>query len=392
MNGRRIENTSRHCSMTERFDYRTDGHTVPVIPYDTFEAATMFLATGRARKEVLPLIGLSVTEWEGLQEAYRWFPAALGDYYRKDYFRGLDDAKILRLVLPPRWTVKEGDERDLHTTWHIRESARRNPYIGPFKDCGWPYTFIAAHPEATLCCYTHDGKTVFFMGEPLVNRMGEQINVDAASFKAVGGRWLYDRYHVYGQGLYGANRTPYWYVVEEADAATFEALNFRYARDRNSAYYITGKTIRTKSPDAFEIVPGLRLNYREGTRDPIYDGSVIARDREAVYFYGARLKKAKPKNFRVLGHGYATDGMTVWFLDHKKVVEMADPETFTVPGPGEPYVQGRPSGHCVTDRHRPYVDGKPCNPLEWIDDWRPFFEARSDIKGWWWHTLAGKDQ
>lgn len=374
--------------MTERFNYPAGDNGVPGIPYDTFEAANLFLATGRMREEVLPLIGLSAVEWEKLREAYRWFPYAFGVRYRSDYFDKLDDAGIYRLVLPPRWRVKEDDEPELRATWHIREAVRQNPYIGPFKDCGWPYAFIAAHAEATLCCYTHDGKTVYFDGKPLTDRKGEPIKVDAASFKAVGGRWLYDEHHVYGEGQYGANRTSHWYIVEEADAATFEALNLRYARDRNRAYYITGKAIRTKSPEAFEIVPELRLNYRDGTRDPLHDGSVIARDREAVYFYGARLRNAKPENFRVLGHGYATDGTTVWYLDQKKVVEGADAETFTVPGPGELYVSGRSSGAAVTDRNRPYVYGEPCAPQEWVEDWRQFFEAKPDLHGWWWHQFA----
>ena len=374
--------------MTERFDYPAGDGVVPVIPYDTFEAANLFLATGRTREEVLPLIGLNAVEWERLRESYRWFPYSLGERYRHDYFAGLDDAEIYRLVLPPRWRVQEGDEPELRATWHIREAVRRNPYIGPFKDCGWPFTFIAAHAEATLCCYTHDGEKIYFKGDPLTDRKGEPIEADAASFKAVGGRWLYDKHHVYGEGQYGANRTSYWYIVDDADAATFEALNLRYARDKHRAYYITGKTIRTKSPEVFEIVPELRLNYRDGTRDPLHEGSVIARDREAVYFYGARLRKARPENFKVLGHGYATDGTTVWYLDHKKVIEGADAETFTVPGPGEPYVSGRSSGAGVTDRNRPYVYGEPCAPQEWVEDWRQFFEAKPDLHGWWWHQFA----
>ncbi len=374
--------------MTERFDYQAGDKLVSVIPYDTFEAAHLFLATGRTAEEVLALIGLSPAEWERLRETYRWFPTALGDRCRRDYFAGFDDAGICRLVLPPRWRLKEGDAPDLRATWPIREAVRRNPYIGPFEDCGWPYAFIAAHPEATLCCYTHDQETVYFDGRPLTDRKGERIDVDAPSFKAIGGRWLRDRHHVYGQGRYGANQIFYWYVVDDADAATFEALNLRYARDRSRAYYITGKTIRTKSPEAFEIVPELRLNYRDGTRDPLHDVSVIARDQEAVYVYGARLKGAKPKDFRVLGHGYATDGETVWFLEEKTVIPGADGATFTVPGPGEPHIPGRSGGSSVTDRHRPYVYGQPCDPEDWVEDWRPFFEARSDLDGWWWHRLV----
>jgi hypothetical protein len=63
--------------MSERFDYLTGNGVVPVIPYDTFEAANLFLAAGRAREEVLPLIGLSGAEWEKLRETYRRFPTPL---------------------------------------------------------------------------------------------------------------------------------------------------------------------------------------------------------------------------------------------------------------------------------------------------------------------------
>ncbi|MCH5770595.1 DKNYY domain-containing protein, partial [Salmonella enterica] len=79
------------------------------------------------------------------------------------------------------------------------------------------------------------------------DKQGNPLDVDAESFQAFGGRWLHDRHRVYGEGEYGAQRRTYWYEVEDADIATFEALNLRYARDRERAYYITGKTIRTKS-------------------------------------------------------------------------------------------------------------------------------------------------
>jgi hypothetical protein len=376
--------------MTERSDYQTGNGTVAVIPYDTFEAANLFITTGRTPQEVLPLIGLSASEWDRLYETYQGFPTGDGERQRQQYFGGLDDAGICWLVLPPRWWLKEGDEPDLQSTWHIREAVRRNPRIGPFKNCPWSCTFIAEHPVAAPWSYTHDGARVYYNGKPLTNRKGEAIEVDAASFKAVGGRWLHDRHHVYGQGEYGANGTPYWYVVKDADAANFEALNLRYARDGKQAYYITRKTIRTKSPEAFEIVPRLKLNYRDGIREPMHDESILARDREAVYFYGTRLKYAKPQGFRDLGHGYATDGATVWFLDRKLIVADADAATFIVPGPGEPHVAGPHSSHAVTDRYRPYIDGEPCDPLEAVQAWRPFFEARTDLEDWWWHKIVNK--
>ncbi|MCE6076902.1 hypothetical protein FS799_18770 [Agrobacterium vitis] len=374
-------------AVTERYNYQAGSTTVPVIPYDTFEAANLFLATGRSTKEVLPELGLTNAEWDMLHEVYRWFPYSLGEDSRRRYFNGLDDASICQLVLPPRWKPTDGAEPDLRSTEFVREAVRLNPRIGPFADCDWPMTWIAAHPEATLCSYTHDNHTVFFKGKPLTDRKGAPINVDVMSLRTIGGRWLYDKDHVYGQGQYGANSTFYWFKVDGADAKTFVALNLLYARDKNQAYYITGKTIRTRSPDAFSIVPHVRLNYRDTTCDFLHDNSVVARDREAIYFYGARLRGAKPDGFRELGHGYAKNHEKVWYLEEKKIIEGADAKTFTVPGPGDPDVKGLTSGHFVTDRNRPYVRGEPRNPVEWFEAWRPFFEARSDIEDWWWHKL-----
>ncbi len=80
--------------MAERSDYQAGARSIPVIPYDTFEAANLFLATGRSPREVLARIGLEAAEWERLRKAYRWFPYALGEDDRRAYFDGLDDAAI----------------------------------------------------------------------------------------------------------------------------------------------------------------------------------------------------------------------------------------------------------------------------------------------------------
>lgn len=378
--------------MSERQDIEVDGKAVSIIPYDAFEAANLFLATGRSEAEVLPRIGLNPEEWARLRAAYRAMPYGFGDTSRQIYF-GRKDAEIVPLVFPPRWRVPEGAEIDLRSAWHIREAVRRNPFIGPFADCGWPYCFIAAHPEATMCCYTHDGETVFFDGKPLINRQGERLAVDAASFESTEGRWLRDRERVFGQGQFGSRPTFYWYPIDGVDRPSFQALNLRYARDANRAYYITNKTIRTKSPDAFEVLPKLRLNYRDCTCDVMHAESRFARDREAVYFYGARLRGAKPAAFRDLGHGYATDGEKVWFIDDaKKLIEGADAATFVVPGPGEPHVSGPVSGHAVSDRFRTYLYGDPVDPAASFEAWRPFFEARPDLRGWWWHEIAERER
>lgn len=89
--------------MAKRFDYQAGENSIPAIPYDdTFEAANLFLATGRMEGEVLPLIGLSATERQRLREIYRWFPNGGFESQGRAYFTDLDDAGILRLVFLPR--------------------------------------------------------------------------------------------------------------------------------------------------------------------------------------------------------------------------------------------------------------------------------------------------
>lgn len=376
--------------MIERIEIAVGATSVPVIPYDSYVAATLFLATGRTAGEVLPLLGLTSDEWKRLGRAYNEFAVDGASLWTELYFPGLSEAEIYQLIAPPRWKPPVTATPDLRDTRRILNAVRRAPHIGPFAHCDWPMTWIAAHPVAKLLSYTHDGSTVYFGGKPLADRKGVPLEVDVESFAVVDGRWLRDANRIYGQG---EGRTTYWYVVEGADYESFEALNLRYARDKAQAYYITGKTIRTKSPEAFEIVPELRLNYRDITRQLIYDHSYFARDRNGVYFYGDRLRGARPEAFRDLGHDYVTDGRNVWYLaSGKKQIEGADAASFIVPGPEDRRIPMRDSSIPVTDRFRPYRDGAPCDPALCFDDWRPFFESRTDLAGWWWHEIERKDR
>lgn len=65
-------------------------------------------------------------------------------------------------------------------------------------------------------------------------------------------------------------------------------------------------------------MPEIRLNYRDGTRDELHDISHIARDREAVYFYGTRLKGARPENFRDLATAMRPPARPYGFLTRKR--------------------------------------------------------------------------
>lgn len=376
----------------ERIDARAGDRIVPLIPYDVFTAAETFLNAGRTPDEVLPLVGVSTDEWEALRAAYQWFHSHLGDFDKQRYIEPLTQDEVARAILGPRWTIPEtgGQPLSLRVVEPIREATLRKPHVGAFQNAPWTAVYVATHPEASLRHYLHDGETVYFAGRPLETRAGEPLGADAATFECVGGRWLKDARRVYGQGeIRGGRARFYWYEIEGSDAATFEALNLRYAKDKNQAYYITGKTIRTRSPEAFEIVPERRLNYRDLVCEPLPEISHIAQDREKVYFYGAALRGAKPGRFLDLGHGYLTDGESVWFEETKGRLDGVDAASFTVPGPGEPHVAGSAGGHAVTDRVRPYERGAPQDPTKAFEAWREFFEFRSDLDGWWWHKARG---
>ena len=360
----------------------------PLLPYDVYAAAEFFLQTGRSEQQVVARLGMSALDWRKLAAAY------FDQLHNSDYLWKIEqlhpevsrDALITGLA-GPRWQPPADGTSVATWTRSVRSAVHTAPHIGPFADVPWTATFIMFDPVAWLRYYSHDGAHVYYCGQRVADKAGVPIEVDCATFHHLGGRWYSDGSRIFGQGELGGTR-HYFRTLEGADPATFTVLNLRYAKDSRRAWYITGKEIRTKSAHTFEVLPWMRLNYRDVKREFFTDTSRLARDAEAVYFYGTRLKGAKPATFRDLGHEYATDGTTVWFLGTKKVVAGADAASFIVPGPGEPYVQGGSGSAAVSDRFRCYDVGKPADPRDNVERWRPFFEFRSDLIGWWWHEHA----
>ncbi len=358
-----------------------------ILPFDLYAAAEFFLETGRTLAEVLERLQVTEADWRKLAPVY-FDQLHSSDYlWRFDsLYPGVSGSALLSALAGPRQQPPAADVAMWKWTRGIRAAILENPHVGCFSDVAWIATFLMFDPVATLRYYSTDGRSVFQCGEAIADKAGVPLQVDAAAFRHVGGRYYTDGVHVFGQGELGGTRVRrYFWIVERADPASFTALNLYYARDNERAWYITGKEIRTRSSRSFEIVPWLRLNYRDESRDLSSHDSRFARDGEHVYFYGARLKAAKPATFRDLGHDYATDGTTVWFLGTKKPVAGADASSFIVPGPGEPYVRGSSGAAAVTDRFRCYDRGVAVDPVDHFELWRPFFEFRTDLTGWWWH-------
>ncbi len=215
--------------------------------------------------------------------------------------------------------------------------------------------------------YTADDATVYYRGNPLNRRDGSLLEgVDAASFRHLGGRFCSDGRRIYVQAQLGGGASyDYFYTLDDADMPSFRALGERYAKDRKQAYYVREKTIKTRSADAFELVPcqyDLEATYH-------------AKDREAVYCAGVKIKGADAATFHHVGSSYYADGKAVYY--GRRSISGADPRSFVFAGFGE----------AATDKERPYHFGAPEPVSECVDDqnWAEFFEGRKDLSGYWWH-------
>lgn len=360
------------------------------LPYDLYAATELFLSTGRSEAEVLPRIGLTADRWHALAPAY--FALLHGDdhfYQVQALWPEHDAIRLLDALIGPRWRFPEGAVSPSRAARAIRCTVLAAPHVGPFADAPWTAVHILNDPVATLRYYSHDGERVFFKGEPLRDRAGASLTLDAASFRHLGGRWYTDGSRFLGQGeLRGSRDRWYWWTLEGADPESFRALNLRYAKDAAQAWYVTGKTIRTRSPAAFEIVPRLGFNWRTGEAKTNLDDSLVARDAERVYSYGVALRGADPARFRSLGQDYWTDDQRVWTDDGKTPVEGADAASFLVPRPSDPLVDRQ--GGDATDRDRPYDRGRPVPSLAAYESWSAFFLARDDRAEWWGGRVPGE--
>lgn len=200
-------------------------------------------------------------------------------------------------------------------------------------------------------------------------------------FRCIRGRWFTDGVHVIVQAQQGAAiAREYYYRIDDADIATFTVLNERYARDARQAYFITNRTIRTRSPHAFRPLDFERWYERDdGTLfTQLRPHEYYAVDRESIYMNGRRIAGSDGASAAGFEGGYAVDAQRVYY--YGKPTEI-DRESF-VSGP----LDGRLR---FTDRVGPINHGKRMTALEHrqIEEWNAFFMTRPDLQDYWWHRL-----
>lgn len=357
------------------------------LAYDLYVAADLFLKTGRHETEVLPRLGLTRSRWAALAKAY--FQLLHDDRYMAGIYAlwpEVAPGEVAAALVGPRWRFPDPQPGPSAAARGVRAAVLAKPQIGPFAGLDWTAVYIVAHPEGTLIFYSHDGTRVFFNGRALADRDGTMLDLDAPAFRHLGGRWYTDGRRILGQGQTGQSGGPvFWWTLEGADRATFQALNLRYAKDATKVWYITGKLIRTGSPAAFSIVPWLKFDWRTGEIDLIGDNSLTARDDQRVFSYGVPVRGADPFRFRSLGEGYWTDDRHVW-MDDGKLLLQADAATFLVRTPRDPPVEHLAGD--ATDHATPYRYGRPVSPDSAFEGWSAFFLARDDREAWWWARVG----
>ncbi|RQZ20218.1 hypothetical protein DIE14_29595 [Burkholderia sp. Bp9017] len=200
--------------------------------------------------------------------------------------------------------------------------------------------------------YCHDG--------PLRDRAGNVIEGIAID----GFRPLSRYLATDGVRAYACTFTLLRFTVLDVDVATFRLLDESHAVDANHVYF-QNRTLAGASPARFRL-----LNESWGHDD------------RYLYHYGKRMRGADPATLRRVG-AYLVDAQRVWYGG--RALEGADPASFVS---ADDVAQDQ-----ATDRARPYRYGHADDPgprEQWERDWSPFFAARPELQGYWWHALSGQ--
>ncbi|WP_333994164.1 DKNYY domain-containing protein [Burkholderia cepacia] len=200
--------------------------------------------------------------------------------------------------------------------------------------------------------YCHDG--------PLRDRAGNLIEgIAIDSFRPLSRYLATD-----GVRAYACTFTWLRFTVLDVDAATFRLLDESHAVDANHVYFQNRK-LAGASPARF------RLLSESWGHDDRY-----------LYYYGKRMRGADPATLRWVG-AYLVDAQRVWYGG--RALEGADAASFVS---ADEVAQDQ-----ATDRARPYRYGHADDPgprEQWERNWSPFFAARPELQGYWWHALIGQ--
>ena len=103
------------------------------------------------------------------------------------------------------------------------------------------------------------------------------------------------------------NGSRIW-TIEGADPATFKALNGRYGKDQQSAYF-KNKKIAGSHPESFTAI-----------------SEIYAKDQHRVYYQDEPIPEADPVTFKIAQEDFGRDKNDIFL--HARAIHACDPSSF----------------------------------------------------------------
>ncbi|MGK5024825.1 DKNYY domain-containing protein [Janthinobacterium sp. RB2R34] len=207
-------------------------------------------------------------------------------------------------------------------------------------------------------------------------------------FQMLARRWGTDGESIIVQAQQGSSIAyEYFYRIDNADLDTFTVLNERYARDKQRAHYLTGKSIRYTGD--FHLLKCRQPQFDEAGRvvsASEYQHEYIAVDDQFVYAAGTRVRGAHGPSFQHLGFDYYRDHQRAYYRNKPLHVDV---DSFVV---AQLYHAERDySPILVGDRNGPLGSDGVLDEAMRLE-WAPFFEAHPHLTDYWWHRLQAQEE
>ncbi|WLG94081.1 DKNYY domain-containing protein [Pseudomonas sp. FP198] len=220
--------------------------------------------------------------------------------------------------------------------------------------------------------------------KPLHQKDGTPLPIsNPDDFRMLAERWGTDGQSIIVQAQQGSSIAyEYFYRIDNADLATFTVLNERYAKDRQRAYYLTGKTLRYVGD--FRLLKNCHPAFDECGRvvgSSESEDEYFAVDDLYVYAAGTRLRDAHGPSFRHLGFDYYRDQQHVYKRQKRLDVDV---ESFVVTQLCGDELDYSPV--LAGDRKGPLGSGGIIDAAM-QQAWAPYFEAHPHLQDYWWHRL-----
>ncbi|AUM72818.1 DKNYY domain-containing protein [Pseudomonas fluorescens] len=225
--------------------------------------------------------------------------------------------------------------------------------------------------------------------KPLHQKDGTPLPIaNPDDFRMLSQRWGTDGQSIIVQAQQGSSIShEYFYRIDNADLTTFTVLNERYAKDKQRAYYLTGKTIRYVGD--FRLLKCWQPAFDECGRVVSvseYEDDYFAVDDAFVYAAGTRLRDAHGPSFRHLGFDYYRDHQHVYRRQKRLDVDV---ESFVVT---QLYRNEQDYSPVLAgDRNGPLGSGGIIDAAM-QEAWAPYFEAHPQLEGYWWHRLQAQPE